>query len=94
MSSLTVYCSSCERPIEAADRGTEFLYPTQCPDCMSDTHLVVLSGPVRVKRERDEWRISVLTAEEAESAAWCGVPSSSEQLAAPPVAPDDEPETD
>jgi hypothetical protein len=91
MPSLTIYCSSCERPIEAADRGDEFLYPARCPDCASETHLVVLSGPVRVKRDQDEWRVSALTPEEVETAAWCGAPSSSQQVVAPPVFPDDEP---
>lgn len=92
MPSLTIYCSRCERPIEATDREGEFLYPTRCPDCASETHLVVLSGPVRVKREDDVWLISVLTPEEVETAAWCGAPSSSQQVAAQPLSPDDEPE--
>lgn len=92
MPSLTIYCSSCERPIEAADREGEFFYPNRCPDCASETHLVVLSGPVRVSRELDDWRVSVLTPEEVETAAWCGAPSSSQQVAAQPVLPDDEPE--
>jgi hypothetical protein len=90
MPTLTVYCPSCERPVEAAEQAGAFHYTAACPDCGMETDLVVFSGPVRVRRGQEGWNVSVLSPEEAESASWCGAPSSSEQPVAEPASLDGE----
>jgi hypothetical protein len=87
MACLTVFCCECERLMEAMRRGDEFRYAAMCPDCGAETHLVVLQGPLRVRRVEDSWYVSHLTEEEAESASRRGVPSShdlSEELGTDP----------